>query len=129
VKPPDSAEVFETSISSYWIADGVVYINSKKAENPDLETIRKEIAEFKKRLPGRKLCAVVDVGGGTTTSAKIRDYNSSQLPDLFKAMALIIRNPFSRMAATIFIGVSPVSFPTKMCSSEKEADDWIKKYI
>jgi hypothetical protein len=127
--PPDSAEVFETETSKYWFVGDLLYIVTKHGPEPDLEIQKKRTEEFKQKLGGKKVCAIVDISHSSPSSKKAREYNTGELPKIFKAMAFVTKNPLSRMLANIYLGVKPLPFPVKMCSCEEEAHKWIQQYL
>ncbi|MFZ1516089.1 MAG: STAS/SEC14 domain-containing protein [Saprospiraceae bacterium] len=126
MKPPDSAEIFETSTSKYWFEGHLLCVVSKKAERPDEKTQKKEIEEFQKRIGNKKVCAIMDVGESTPTPRAERKQNVEMLPKLFKAIAFIIKNPATRFMAQLYLGALNMPFPVKMFSTEEEAKEWIK---
>lgn len=129
MQPPESAEVFETSTSKYWFANGFMYVVTKKGTPPNLETHVKEMEEFKRRADNKKVCAIIEVNDSTPTSRAVRDYNTKALPEMFNAIAFIINKPVMKMLASLYLGVTTTPFPVKMFSNENEAREWVKKYL
>jgi hypothetical protein len=129
MEPPKSAEIFESVNSKYWFEGDLLYVISKKTPQPDMETLIKQNEELKKRLGGKKICAIIDVTHASPSSKEAREYNRTEIPKMFKAIAFIITNPVSRMLANLYLGVKPMSFPVKMCTGEEEALEWVKKYL
>jgi hypothetical protein len=127
--PPESAEVFETENSKYWFVGDLLYIVSKPGPEPDLEVQKKRTEDFKKMLGGKKVCAIVDISNASPSSKKSREYNTIELPNIFKAMAFVTKNPLSRMLASLYLGMKPLPFPVKMCSNEEEAHKWIQQHL
>ncbi|HWY11683.1 MAG TPA: hypothetical protein VN026_10180 [Bacteroidia bacterium] len=130
MQPLKSAEVFETATSQYWFDDALImYVVTKKGTPPDLSAHKKDIEAFKKRIGNKKICAIMEINDSTPTSKEIRKFNTSELPDLFKAIAFIIKNPLMKMLATLYMGIKTTPFPVKMCSTEEEAKEWIKTQL
>ena len=127
--PPKSAEVFETATSKYWFDDGLMYVLTKKGTPPDLDTHKKDMEAFKKRIGNKKICAIMEVNDSTPTSKEIREYNTAELPGLFKAIAFIIKSPLMKMLASLYLGIKSNPFPIKMFSTEEEAREWIKTQL
>lgn len=129
MEPPISAEVFETTTSKYWFENGIMCIVTKKAEPPNLETHIKDIQEFKKQAGDKKICAIAEINHTSQSSKEVRDYNIKELPELFKAIAFVIRNPLMRMIANLYLGAMDISFPVKMFSDDVEAKEWLKTQL
>jgi hypothetical protein len=128
MEPPESAEVIETSNSKYWFEGDLLHVISKKGPEPDLETQKKQLEDFKRKLNGKKICAIMDVSEASASSKESRERNTKELPNLFKAIAFIIKNPMTRMLANLYLRALPLGFPVKMCPNEKEAREWLKEH-
>ncbi|MGZ3882839.1 MAG: DUF7793 family protein [Bacteroidia bacterium] len=129
MKPPKSAEVFETPTSTYWFEDGILYAVTRKSEPLPFETQKQQTEAFIKKLNGKKICAVIDVTNASQTSKETREYNLKALPEIFKAMAFITHNAVGKMLAHLYFGFNPLPLPAKVFSNEEEAIEWIKKQV
>jgi hypothetical protein len=129
MEPPGSAEVIETPTSRYWFDEGILYVVGKKAPALPLAEQKKLTEAFKKKLDGKKICGVMDVSNSSPTSKEAREYNSKEIPEMFKAIAFIARNPVGRMIANVYLGFKPFSFPSKVFSNEEDARKWIRQFV
>jgi len=129
MEPLKSTEVFDSPNSKYWFEEGILYVIAKKAPELSLEVQKEQMEAFKRKLDGKKICSIMDVTNTSSSSKEARDYNTKELPTIFKAIAFIINNPLSRMIAHLYLGFSPLKFPVKMFSNEKDAKEWIKNYL
>jgi hypothetical protein len=120
-----SEEIYETTTSTYWFEDDILYVISKKVSEPDHAMQIKEMEDFKKRIGGKKVYAIMDVSNASPSSKEARDRNAVELPKLFKAIAFIIKSPMARMLAHLYLGINPMKFEVKMCSNREEAKEWI----
>lgn len=120
-----SGQIYTTSTSTYWFEDDILCLVSKNAPRPDTATQVKELESLKTMFGGKKFYAIMDVSDATPSSKEARERNAAELPNLFKAIAFIIKNPLTRMLAHIYLGTNPLKLEVKMCSSEKEAREWI----
>jgi hypothetical protein len=125
LQPPENTKVYETSNSRYWFEEDVLYVISKKGR-PDPKVEAQELSDFKKLLGGKKVYGIMDVSEASSESKESRERNTRELPLLFHAIAFIVKNPVTRMLAHLYLGIKPLQFPVKMCSSKKEAQEWIK---
>jgi len=129
MKAPDSAEIFETPASTYWFDKEVLFVIAKNAPPLPMQEQVKQTEEFKKKLGGKKICAIMDVTEAAASSRETREYNTRELPTMFKAIAFITRSALGRMLAHLFLGMKPMSFPVKVFSNEQDAREWIKQYL
>lgn len=129
MKAPESAEIFETATSKYWFEEGFLCAITKKAPAPPFETVKEQIEKFKKQLDGKKICAVIDITNASPSSREAREHNTKVLPELFKAIAFITGTPLGRIMATMYLGMKPPPFPTKVFSNEEDAKKWIRTQL
>lgn len=129
MKPPSTAEVNETSTSTYWLHEGILYVIGKRGKELPLEEQKKQTEDFKKKLNGQKICAVMDVTNSTPSSKEAREYSAKQLPEMFKAIAFVAKNPVGRMMANLYLTFKPFSFTTKVFGDEEEAIKWIRQFM
>ncbi|HEX8517213.1 MAG TPA: hypothetical protein VF868_13535 [Bacteroidia bacterium] len=93
-----------------------------------MEIHKKQSEEFISQLKGRKLCAVIDISNASPTPADHREYNQKVLPEIFKAIAFVTSTALGKMLINLYLGLKPITFPTKVFSNEKEASDWVKQF-
>jgi hypothetical protein len=129
MKPPESAEVFETATSKYWYEGGILCIITQKAPGLPFDEHKKRMEAFRVSLAGNKICAVMDITNSSITSAKNREYNHHILPEIFKAIAFVSETALGKMLVNLYLGMQPPSFPTKVFSNEKDAKEWVSKYL
>jgi hypothetical protein len=129
VKPPKSAQVIEAPNSTYWFEDGILFVVTKKAPPLSLEDQKRVTEEFIRKLNGKKICAVMDVTNSSPSPRPNREYSSKLMPEVFKAIAFIARNPVGRMMANLYFTYTPFPFEHKVFKNEKEARDWIKQFV
>lgn len=131
---PANVKVIEWPTSYVWFdEDGVLYSKPKEGvEQPDMS--REEslalMEEFKKICGYEKRCMILETDKNSKPPKKEdRDFAAEQLNQLVKAMGIISTSPLSRMVANLFFGLKPPPYPFKFFSNEKDAKEWIKKYL
>ncbi len=129
MEPSNSAEVIETENSKYWFENDILYVVQKKGPALSMETRVKRTEDFKKKLAGKKICSIMDITNTSPSSREARDYNTKELPTIFKAIAFISNSPMGRMLAHLYLGFKPMQFPVKMFANRQDAEEWIKQYL
>jgi hypothetical protein len=128
MKPPSTVSINETSNSTSWFDDGIMYVVTKRNPYEATEERKKQTTEFIKKLNGKKICAIIDVTNSSTFSRESREYNAIILPQMFCAIAFIARNPLGRMLVNLYLGMKPLAFPHKIFSNEEDAKEWILQH-
>jgi hypothetical protein len=128
---PQNINVTETMTSTYWFdEDGILYSITKKLDRrPTHEESQVLLEDFKKMANGRKFCMVGDVTYTTPASKQERDEAARVIPQFVIAMALLSGSPMGRMLANLFFALKPPPYPCKMFGTEKEAKEWLQKYL
>lgn len=129
MKPPESAQVFESATSKFWYEDGILCAITQKAPSQPFEEHKKRMEEFRKSLDGKKICAIIDITNSSVTSSENREYNHDMLPQIFKAIAFVTSTALGKMLVNLYLGMQPSPFPTKVFSNEKDAKEWIKQHV
>jgi hypothetical protein len=128
MKPSDPSKVFETPTSTYWFEGEILFVIGKKGPELSLEEQKRLTKDFIKKLDGKKICAVMDVTNTSPSSREAREYNAKVIPEIFKAVAFIARNPVGRMLANVYLAFKPFEFAHKVFSNEDDAVKWIRQF-
>lgn len=127
--PPDNIQIFEGALAKFWFDEnGILCAVSK----PTLRTIetQRENYEFIKNFTGnQRVCLLADT---TTTSPQdkaTREYMAKELPNVFKAMAIISRSPLGYFITNLFLAIKHQPIPIKFFKSEKDAKEWLMQFL
>ena len=127
---PSGYKVVETPTSTYWIdSEGILCVISKKANEVDLETRKKNFNEFRSVTGNKKMCMLIDITNSAPVTRETRNFNAKELPRAFKAIAFVCRSPLAKMLAHLFLGFNSDNLPTKIFSREAEAREWLRQYL
>jgi hypothetical protein len=127
--PPSGTEIFETSSSQYWFADGLLYLISKKDHTPSTEEQGiAELVRFNEQLKGRKIAAVMDISQSRPATPEQRSRQGRELSRFFSAIAFIATNPMTRMLTNVYLGTTDLGMPVKLFSTSEEALKWIAPF-
>lgn len=111
MQTPDTPEFFEGPLATYWFdKDGIFYAKIKNVPRTPKKT--KETFSFLRQLlNNKKVCYIVDATYLHTQDKATRDYIAKQLPEMFKAIALISKTPLGKMVGNIFFRLNSVTYP------------------
>ncbi|MCW3077728.1 MAG: hypothetical protein JWO32_2337 [Bacteroidetes bacterium] len=126
---PKTAKVYENTTSTFWFDKGILFVIGKKSEEISLEVNKTQTNALKEILQGKKVCAIIDINQTSNLSREAREYNSTQLPTMFTAIAFVTNTALGRMMSNLYLGLKPLPFPTKVFSEEKEARLWIEQFL
>jgi hypothetical protein len=127
--PPDNAEIYEGELATFWFDDnGILFANAKNTPR----TLEKQIKnyEFLKQITGdKKVCLLSDTTNTSPQDKETRDYVAKEIPNIFKAMAVISTSVMGGFTSNVFIAIKQQPVPLKMFENESEAKEWLKQYL
>ena len=130
---PTHLKTIDWPTSIMWFdEDGVLYSKSKPGIPPPVskEESLRQMEEFKILIGGKPVCMILETASNSKPPNKEeRDFAAEQLNQVVKAMGIITTSPLSRMVANLFFGLKPPPYPVRFFQNEKEAKEWIKKYL
>ncbi len=112
----------------YSIQDGNIVFAILR-ENVSL-SVENQAAQVKETLMrcGGPYYVIQDISAVRPMSKAERDFSKSQLVrDSTLAMAFIVRNPFAKIIASLFMGLTGAAVPTRAFTSYEDAYKWISE--
>jgi hypothetical protein len=94
-----------------------------------LEDAMIEIAFCAEVGGGEMVAALVNITHAKSVNQEARKYYSSEDAErVYKAVALIVNSPVSKMLGNFFIGLNKPPMPLKLFNSEEEGVAWLKGF-
>ena len=129
MQPPDNVRIYEGELADFWFDDfGILCAVSKKVHR----TIEKQKANyaFIREITGNKrVCLFVDNTVTYIQDEKTREFSAREMPELFKAMAIISNSVMGKAAAHLFQYFHGQPIPISSFDNETEAKEWLKQYL
>jgi hypothetical protein len=127
--PPQNAEIFEGELATFWFdQDGVLNAVSKNISRTLQK--QKDNYDFIKKITGnKKVCLLSDTTSGNPQDKETRDYMAAELPNIFKAMAVLSSSPVGHFTVNAFLALKDQPIPIRMFAAEEEAKKWLKQYL
>lgn len=116
--------------SKFWLNDdGIVISVQTKNTYFELDDAKESINVMKKLGSGTTQPLLLDIRGSKGASPIARKYIAGKEgAKVFKAMALVIDSPLSRIIGNFFIFYSKPLYPTRLFNQKKEAMAWLEQY-
>lgn len=119
---------YENQIIKIEIEDGILY-GTYLSEKLDLEGAIKA-TEFRREVSkGRVLPALVDVSQFKSVSREARTYFAKEAGEDLKALAVLVKNPVTRMMVNFFMKFNNPQYPIRFFTSEHEAYSWLLQFV
>ena len=130
MRPPENVDILETPSSISWLdEEGFICSISRKLSLQSFEESKKSMEAFIKKYGNKKYCYLIDVTNAAPTNKEGRDYADKALPEVARAIAIIINSVFGKMPGILFLGLTVPPYPAGIFDNEKEARNWLRHYL
>lgn len=126
---PDNTKIFEGELAIFWFDENDILCAYAKNTPRSLEKQKQNYAFIREITGNKKVCLLSDITSASPQDKKTRDYSAGELPNVFKAMALISKSPLGKFIANMFVALKNQPIPIKMFATEEEAKEWLKQYL
>lgn len=121
IKPPDNIQPIKGEIADYWYApDGILYSYSKNPKRT-LNNITENIALVKSVTNNKIIPLLIYLSDSPIPDKATRKFAAEQLPNVYKAMALVSKPGHSKL--------KPPAFPMKSFTYDKQAIEWLTQFV
>ncbi|MES2763901.1 MAG: STAS/SEC14 domain-containing protein [Bacteroidota bacterium] len=129
MKPPVNTQVTEGELASFWFDEnGILYALSKSTPRT-LEKQKENYALIRRITKNKKVCLLSDTTTASQQDEVTTTYMIKEIPNLFIAMAIISDSALGRFTVNHFLTTNHQPIPIKYFTNEKEAKEWLKKYL
>jgi hypothetical protein len=95
-----------------------------------LEDARENVALCLRMNAGRKRPLLVDLRAVKSQSAEARGYLAGpEGTEVCTAVGLLIGSPLSRVVGNFYLGMNKPPVPTRLFTSEEEAQTWLRSFL
>ncbi len=125
---PAHKQIFEGEIASYWFDDGILVSLSKNPRRT-IANITANVALVKQITGNKPVPLLIYLSNSPVPDAATRKFSTSQLPIIYSAMAMVSKPGLAKFIMNILFALKPAPIPMKSFTNDKEAKEWLKKYL
>ncbi|MBU2020015.1 MAG: hypothetical protein KJ941_10270 [Bacteroidetes bacterium] len=127
---PNSPNIhlFELESSINWFDEDDIFYSVSKKVPRTFETMSASAQAVKNIFAGKKYCVIVESTNLSILDKKTRMFVTSELGQLYKAIAVVSPKPMSRVAGDIIYSSINKVLPRKSFKNVNEAKEWLKNY-
>lgn len=125
----EDKEVFESELADFWFDDDRILCSYAKKANRTLEKQKETYQLIRKITGNKKVCYFSDDTFAGPQDQETREYVAREMPDLFKAMAVLADSTMATLLVDTFINFSGHPIPIQVFTNEQEAKKWLKQYL
>lgn len=130
MNPEVSLKIYDTEVGTFWFDDdGILNHVAKPVTFPALDKLKQNNEFIKQICDNQTVCFLSNANKAQPMNQQMRDFVAEELPQMFKAMAIISNSMLSTMIANIFFKLKGQPVPMKMFTNENEAKKWLRQYL
>jgi hypothetical protein len=119
----------ETRTVVFTFAD-IIIARFRTGAEVTLDDSRANVALCLQRNAGRRRPLLVDLRGVKSQTAEARSYLAGREGvQVSQAVGLLIGSPVSRVLGNFYLGLNKPSVPTRLFTSEEEAQAWLRSFL
>ncbi len=127
--PPNSAKVYEGELADFWMDEEGILCAISKMVPRTLENQKANYDLIRQITNNKRVCLLADNTLTYEQDDATRKYMASEIPKIFKAMAVISRTVFGQGVSDTFLYYEGTPVPIKTFKDEKEAKEWLRQFI
>ena len=125
---PTDKQTYESEIATYWFEDGILVSLSKNPKRT-VELIRSNVEVVKRITNNKPAPLLIYLSNSPVPDKETRKLSTEMLPVIYKAMAMVSKPGLAKFIMNILFALKPPPIPMKSFTDDKEAKEWLKKYV
>ena len=127
VTVPTDREIFEGEIATYWMDEGILVSLSKPPQRT-VQNITGNVALVKRITNNQPVPLLIYLCNSPVPDKETRKFSTTQLPVIYKAMAMVSKPGLARFIMNILFQLKPPPIPVKSFTDDKAAKEWLQQY-
>lgn len=124
-EPPATARVTRTC--TLWV-DDLLHARFLPGADVTLDDARENLSVSVELTDGRALPALIDLRHVRSQSADARAlFAGPEATRVSSAVALVVGSPLTRVVGSFYLGFNRPEVPTRLFTSEEEAEAWLRR--
>jgi hypothetical protein len=125
---PTDRQIWNGEIADYWMDDGIL-VSLSKSPKRTVENISANVALVKNITNNTRIPLLIYLSSSPVPDKATRKFAAEQLPAIYSAMAMVSKPGLSKFIMNILFALKPPPIPMKSFTDDKEAKEWLKKYL
>lgn len=125
---PTDRQTWQGEIADYWFEDGIL-VSLSKSPRRTVENISANVALVKSITNNKRVPLLIYLSNSPVPDKEARKFAAEQIPLIYSAMAMVSKPGLSKFIMNILFALKPPPIPIKSFTDDKEAKEWLKKYL
>lgn len=129
IKPPDNLQLIKGEIADYWYEpDGILFSYSKNPKRT-VKNLTENIALVKSITNNKVIPLLIYLSDSPVPDKATRTFAAEQLPNVYKAMAMVSKPGLSKFIMNILFRLKPPAIPMKSFTDDQKAREWLIQFV
>lgn len=129
MKAPGNTKIYEGELATFWFDENGILCAVAKKTNRTLQKQKENYKFIKQITENKKVCLLSETTTANPPDKATREYMEKELPNYFKAMAVLSKSVLGEIIPKLFMTVNKQTIPIKYFTSVEEAKQWLKQYL
>lgn len=125
---PQDREIFKGEIADYWLDEGIL-VSLSKSPQRTVENITRNVILVKQITGNKPVPLLIYLSNSPIPDKETRKFSTTQLPVIYKAMAMVSKPGLSKFIMNILFALKPPPIPMKSFTDDKAAKEWLRQYL
>jgi len=127
--PTDGTKIHQHPLATLWFDNEGILHKISKSTPRTVDNVKDLYSLIRKATHGKKVCAMIEVSNETASGPEVRSVLKKEIPETFKAVALLTKSHTGQMVATMTSVLTPIHVPTGVFKEEPKAEEWLRNQI
>jgi len=128
IQIPTNKPTWQGEIATYWFEDGIL-ISLSKPPLRTVENIKGNVALVKEITGNTPVPLLIYLSRSPVPDKETREFSKTQLPVIYKAMAMVSKPGLSRFIMNILFRLQRPPIPMKSFTDDAAAKGWLRQYL
>lgn len=125
---PAGKPTWESDIATYWIEDGIL-ISLSKSVTRTVKNIGDNVKLVQEITGGKPIPLLIYLAPSPVPDKETRRFSTTQLPVIYKAMAMVSKPGLSQFIMNILFRFKPPPIPMKSFTDGVAAKEWLRQFV
>lgn len=125
---PTDRPTWEGEIATYWFEDGIL-VSLSKSTLRTVDVIARNVALVKSITNNKPVPLLIYLSNSPVPDKETRKFSTTQLPVIYSAMAMVSKPGLSKLIMNMLFALKPPPIPMKSFTDDKEAREWLKRFL
>jgi hypothetical protein len=128
IKIPTDKQIWEGEIATYWFDNGIL-VSLSKSPKRTVALISRNAGLIKQITGNKPVPLLIYLAESPIPDKETRKFSTEQLPIIYKAMAMVSKPGLGKFIMNILFALKPPPIPMKSFTDDKQATEWLKKFL